>query len=300
MIASSLIGISLALNSDWWFGWVLLVLGSLIAVMGLWDDIQHLSARVRFGVQTLVYCGLLVALGDLPAVNFTPFLPEDLALKGWVLLILLLVAGLWWINLFNFMDGIDGLAGSQAVFMLVASVGLAIWQRPDTIAEQTWLWTVCIAAATVGFLLLNWPPARIFMGDVGSTYLGFMIFALALLSVKTADLSYQMWLILSAVFVTDATVTLASRLLRGERLYQAHRSHAYQHLAQRWRSHCSVTLAFLGINVTFLLPLAWCCFVWPQWAWVYTFVAYAPLTFAAMMLKAGRQDERNTAIRNIE
>ena len=127
-----------------------------------------------------------------------------------------------------------------------------------------------------------WPPAKIFMGDVGSTWLGFMLFALALLSVQACWLSYATWLVLAAVFVADATVTLLTRLLRGERWYEAHRNHVYQKLARRWGGHRPVTLLAVGINVLWLAPLAWACAAWPQWTFGWVLLAYAPLVVGAI------------------
>lgn len=97
-----------------------------------------------------------------------------------------------------------------------------------------------------------------------------MVFALALLSVQAGWLSYATWLALAAVFITDATVMLLTRLLRGERWYEAHRNHAYQKLTRRWGGHRPVTLLAVGINVLWLAPLAGACAAWPQWAfgWV--------------------------------
>lgn len=141
-----------------------------------------------------------------------------------------------------------------------------------------------------GFLLLNWPPAKIFMGDVGSTWLAFMIFALALLSVQAGWLSYATWLVLAAVFVTDATVTLLTRLLRGERWYEAHRNHAYQKFARRWGGHRPVSLRAVAVNMLWLAPLAGACTAWPQWAFGWALLAYAPLVVGAVALGAGRQE----------
>jgi Fuc2NAc and GlcNAc transferase len=202
----------------------------------------------------------------------------------------MLLAGVWWINLFNFMDGIDGFAGTQAVFMLLGAAALSAWTNADVISSPVWMLMLSVAAATVGFLLLNWPPAKIFMGDVGSTWLAFMVFALALLSVQAGWLSYASWLVLAAVFVTDATVTLLTRLLRGERWYEAHRIHAYQKLARRWGGHRPVTLRAVGVNVLWLAPLAGACAAWPHWTFGWVLVAYSPLAVAAVVLGAGKPD----------
>ncbi|ACO75765.1 Glycosyl transferase, family 4 [Laribacter hongkongensis HLHK9] len=289
VVAGSLAGIVLVLFSGWTHGWFLLGVAALLAAVGLRDDIQHLPARVRFGVQAAVCAGLLFLL-SISCRTGLEFQISACFLSG-----LLLLAGVWWINLFNFMDGIDGIAGAQAVFMLLCAAALAAWTNVDVISSPVWILMLCVASATLGFLLLNWPPAKIFMGDVGSTWLAFMVFALALLSVQVGWLSYATWLVLSAVFVTDATVTLLTRMLRGERWYEAHRNHAYQHLSRRWRGdrkvrHRSVTLLVGAANVLWLAPWAWACVQWPAKALAFVVAAYLPLVFAALWLEAGRPD----------
>lgn len=255
--------------------WPISGLAFLLAVLGLWDDVRHLPARTRFAVQVLLCALLLHTLGG-----------QDSLLWGG----LLLLAGVWWVNLFNFMDGIDGIAASQAVFMLAAGAMLAAWFHPAAVDAAEWLWMLALAAAALGFLACNWPPARIFMGDVGSTYLAFMIFALALLSVREGWLTFPAWLVLGAFFVADASVTLVRRVLAGERWFEAHRSHAYQRLSRRWGSHRPVTLLVIGVNLLWLAPLALASLAWPRWAGVIVALAYGPLVTAALVLGAGKKD----------
>ncbi len=288
VVAGSLAGIALVLLSGWMVGGMVFGLAAVLAAVGLRDDMAHLPARVRFGVQVVVCAGGLIALGDLPALALSTW--QEVEVADWALFGLLLLAGVWWINLFNFMDGIDGIAGMQAVFMLLAGAVLALWAVPEAVHSPVWMWMLCAAAATVGFLLLNWPPAKIFMGDVGSTWLAFMVFSLALLSVQAGWLSYAVWLVLAAVFVTDASVTLLTRMLRGERWYEAHRSHAYQKLARRWGGHRPVTLCAVGVNVLWLAPLAGACAAWPQWVFGWVLLAYLPLVVGAVALDAGRSE----------
>jgi len=290
VIASTVAGVWLA----WGQSQALLVAIALavpLALVGLLDDIRHLSARVRLGVQVAVCTGLLIALGTVPEIIVGNVVLGGLALSG-----LLLLVGVWWINLFNFMDGIDGIAGAQAVFMLLAGAALTAWGNPDAMASPLWVLMLCIVAATVGFLLMNWPPAKIFMGDTGSTWLGFMIFALALLTVQSGWLNYAVWLVLGAVFVTDATITLLTRMARGERWYEAHRSHVYQSLSRRWQGdrkvgHRSVILLVAAINGLWLAPLAWACMQWPAGSEAFVVAAYFPLVFAALRLGAGRTEQ---------
>ncbi len=287
--------------------WAVTGLALSLAMVGLLDDIRHLPARLRFVVHVAVCGGLLAVLGNMPEIALTPpplrgtgiLEGEGLIIAGWVLSGLLLLIGVWWINLFNFMDGIDGIAGSQAVFMLLSGAALAAWAHPGAMASPVWMLMLCVAAATVGFLRLNWPPARIFMGDVGSTWLAFMIFALALVSVQAGWLNYAAWLVLAAVFATDATVTLLTRMTRGEHWHEAHRSHAYQRLSRRWHGdrkagHRSVTLLVAGINLLWLAPLAWACLLWPQWAIAWMAAAYTPLIVGTFFLGAGKPGEFGT------
>lgn len=293
VVAGSLAGIALVLFSGWTLGWFVLGFAALLAGVGLRDDIQHLPARVRLGVQVVVCVGLLMVLGDLPALSIGAGL--GLQLAGWTLFGLFLLVGVWWINLFNFMDGIDGIAGMQAIYMLLAGAVMAVWANAEVVYSPVWMWMLCIAAATVSFLLLNWPPAKIFMGDVGSTWLAFMVFALALLSVQSGWLTYAAWLVLAAVFVTDATVTLLTRMLRGERWYEAHRSHAYQRLSRRWQGgrkagHRAVTLLVVAVNGLWLAPWAWACVQWPAGSVAFVVAAYLPLVLAVLWLGGGRPD----------
>jgi Fuc2NAc and GlcNAc transferase len=133
------------------------------------------------------------------------------------------------------------------------------------------------------------------MGDVGSTWLAFIIFAVALLSIQAGWLSYTAWAVLGALFITDATLTLITRMARRDRWYEAHRSHAYQKLARLWHGerhagHRSIALIVIIINLLWLAPLAWACLVWPQWELGWLLIAYVPLLGFATALGAGRPD----------
>jgi len=128
------------------------------------------------------------------------------------------------------MDGIDGLAGSEAV-CVAFGIALFCWLSG---ARDVAAVSIILAAACMGFLVWNWPPARIFMGATGSSWVGFMIGAVALTGSEKTGITIWPWVILLGVFLVDATVTLLHRLASGQTWYEAHRSHAYQILLRRW------------------------------------------------------------------
>ncbi len=291
VIAGSLAALCLGIFYGWSDNWFVVGLGGLLAAVGFQDDIRHVTARFRFGTQVIVCIGLLIVIGDLPPITLN--IGVELKITGWILSVMLLIAGVWWVNIFNFMDGIDGIAGAQAIYMLLSGAVIAEYTNYDAIFSPVWILMLCIVAATVGFLMLNWPPAKIFMGDVGSTWLAFMVFALALLSVQYGWLNYAQWVILAAVFVTDATVTLLTRMLRGERWYEAHDTHTYQLLARRWdgdkrSGHRLVTLLGAVVNLLWLFPWAWACSLWPDGTMWFVLTAYLPLVFAEYQVGCGR------------
>jgi Fuc2NAc and GlcNAc transferase len=264
-----------------WPGPMVLACTFLIAVLGYYDDSRSLGAGFRFIVQFLLF-GLAAAsilLG--PGVSLA-------AILVWGVVV---VAGVYWINIFNFMDGIDGLAASEAAFILAAAAMLAVMAFPELSNQPMTLWMLGLAAAALGFLLLNFPPAKIFMGDTGSLHLGFAIAILAVLTVALGWLTLPQWLILVAAFVADATVTLAHRAIRGENVTEAHRRHAYQFLARRF-GHARVTLGFGAVNVVWLLPLAMLAGFMRQWEWLAVAAAYVPLVAGAIWAGAGRPEER--------
>lgn len=210
--------------------------GAVVAAVGWLDDRRGLSAPVR----ALVHTAAAVW-----AVGWIWGEPASLAILGalWIV---------WMVNLYNFMDGIDGLAGAEAGSAgLVGGSLLLIAGRADLSAAA-----FLVAAAAAGFLAWNWAPARIFMGDVGSGFLGYTFGALALLSHRDGAVSLPVWMVVLGVFLFDATLTLLRRMARGERWYQAHRSHAYQRLVRAGSTHAQVAGAVLLVNLGLGL-LAW-------------------------------------------
>jgi Fuc2NAc and GlcNAc transferase len=262
----------------------LLVGGVIVASVGFVDDHGSVSARWRLGVHVIAATLAVYFLGGLPPV----LVGRSEIDLGWFGDVSAVISIVWVLNLFNFMDGIDGIAGSESVFVCGAASVLAMaFGIQDSFSISAWI----VAAASLGFLIWNWPPAKIFMGDVGSGFLGFVIAVLALASARENSIMLLVWLILGGVFFIDATVTLIRRLFRGERIYESHRGHAYQKLSRRWNSHLRVTLFVWGINLGWLLPMAWMSLKYPQWAISITAGSLGPLVILALLARAGKQDE---------
>ena len=184
----------------------------LVASVSFIDDVKSLSAKQRFLIQIFA-SGLMIHA----------FWPMD-----WLSAILMMYGALWAINHFNFMDGMDGFAAAQSIFVLLAYA--ILFQSLDMQADY-WL-SLLLSSAVAGFLLWNFPPARIFMGDVGSATLGFIIFIFACRASHVGHVSLASWVMLNGLFLFDATVTLVRRLVAGEKWYQSHKTHAYQRLYQ--------------------------------------------------------------------
>lgn len=257
--------------------------GAAIALVGYLDDRGRIGIIGRFVVHIGAAIWATLWLGNLTAIHWNGHLVQ-LGLLGPVLAVLGIV---WSLNLFNFMDGIDGIAATQAIFMAGAGALLA---QAAGLSPAVPLGGVAIAAASLGFLLWNWPPARIFMGDVGSGYLGFVLAVLALAATSESAVMLPAWLILGAIFIVDATFTLCRRLLRRERVYEAHRSHAYQWLARRWNSHLRVTMGCVALNVLWLAPWAWAALRVPAFAgWCVLGAWSLPIAIAAAV-GAGRRE----------
>jgi Fuc2NAc and GlcNAc transferase len=225
---------------DEWVGLALLGGGVAVAAVGWLDDRRGMPAGVRALVHVLAAGWGVWCLGGLPSLNLGVAV-VPLGLGGSLLAVVGIV---WLINLYNFMDGIDGLAAGEAVGVgLVGGVLLAAAGAPGLS-----LGALALAAAAGGFLVFNWPPAKIFMGDVGSGLLGYAFGVVALASERAGTVPLVVWVILLAVFIVDATATLIHRVLNGERWFEAHRSHAYQRAVQTEYSHRDVTLAVMGLN----------------------------------------------------
>lgn len=234
-----------------------------IALVGLLDDVKDLRRDVRLVAHLGLATGCVALLTDEP-----------------LLVTACLILGLaWWINLYNFMDGIDGIAAIQSV---IYAGGVLVIGEPAQSAAMACV----LLAASVGFLCFNWAPAKIFMGDTGSGFLGVVTGSLALWLWQSGELPAVASLILLVGFWFDASYTLGVRIVTGQAFADAHRSHLYQILSRRW-GHGRTTALFGAHAVVWLGPLAAVAAAYPAWQAACLVLACLPVATACAVFKAG-------------
>ena len=247
-------GIALAASLNWLPHDLAIALvggGVMIATVGWIDDHRSLSPLTRFAVQFISAAWAMYWLGGLPSLSLG-VVSLHLGIAGTILGSIGIV---WAINLYNFVDGIDGLAAGEAVSTGVIGGVLLLGVGKPALA----ILALLIAAANLGFLPHNWAPAKLFMGDAGSGLLGYLFAALAVASENTGGIPLMLWVLLLGVFIFDATVTLCRRIAHGHRWHHAHHSHAYQRLVQAGRTHAQVSSMILLVNLVLaiLAIVAW-------------------------------------------
>ena len=257
----------------------LLAPGLLMAIVGIADDLITLNIRIRLFTQTLTACTItLITLNDI--LFSAPI---------FVLLVIASVIGIVWLtNLYNFMDGINGLAGLQAIFVC-SSISLLFYLQ-GTYSEIILLMLI-ISSANLGFLYWNFPKAKLFMGDVGSLFIGITLATLITWTAQDNLLTICYWLIILAAFIADASYTLFIRTTTGQKFYLPHRSHFYQKIAIKLNSHTKATLLIMAFNLIWLLPLALVALFGHINAIAGICLAYLPAIYAAHKVRAGKAEE---------
>ena len=250
LVTSLCLQLVLPLPGFWWQNMLPGIL--LLTIVGWRDDKFPVSSLVRLLVQLAVSFWLL-------GFGWSQF-----SLTGMALFTSIIVAMVWLMNLYNFMDGSNGMAGFQGVF---TGLILAVLFQMGEQYEMA-LIALVVAVACAGFLPLNFPRARVFMGDVASVPLGFIFASFAVYGIRTGSFSLAVFVLIMSVFLVDATMTLLTRVLSGERWYTAHAQHVYQRLiAQGW-SHSQVLVVYQAINVILVLPAIVLARIYPQYAMV--------------------------------
>lgn len=262
------------------YSWLILGVCMPVALIGLWDDFRHVAARWRLLVHFVSLSFAVIYLDAVPPISLFGYSYEP----GVIMAVVAVLSMVWLLNLFNFMDGIDGIAAIE-VITVGASISLISWIVNED--SLYWLLPLLMAASTAGFLIWNFPPAKIFMGDVGSGFIGALLGVLALAGSWVDPSLLWAWIILLGVFVVDASVTLFRRLLRGDKVYQAHRSHAYQYASRLYGGHLPVTVVVGAINLFFLLPLSLLVAFQKIDGALGVLLAYLPLILLAIYFKSG-------------
>ncbi|NWB49456.1 MULTISPECIES: glycosyltransferase family 4 protein [Pseudomonas] len=263
----------------WPMALALLGAGGWIAIIGFLDDHGHIAARWRLLAHFAGAIWALFWIGGMAPINL---FGHEFSL-GWFGYVIAAFYLVWMLNLYNFMDGIDGLASVEAICACVGAC-LVYWIAGHTILAIA---PLVLAMAVLGFLVWNFPPAKIFMGDAGSGFLGIVLAVMSLYAAWTSPLFLWAWLILLGVFIVDASFTLIRRLLRGDKVYEAHRSHGYQYASRKYGSHRAVTLAIAAINLFWLVPVAILVVMQYFDGVAGLLLAYVPLVFLAFKFHAG-------------
>ncbi len=256
--------------------------GPIVVLLGWLDDRHSLPASLRllvhFSVAFLIY-GLVTQWFKVPLeISFLPSF-------SWVSAGFCVLFIAWFINLYNFMDGVDGLAASGAVAGSLLMAVVAIVHGSPEIAM-----VYCLIAYTVsGFLFYNWGPAQIFMGDTGSYFLGFLFASLSLISKAYADISFYSHLIIFGFFIFDATYVLFRRALRREKLFQAHQMFTHHKLIKKGWSHRKVASFFTLVQVLWLFPLSNLASIYDDFGMYIVALSYLPLLSFAIYHKSGER-----------
>jgi Fuc2NAc and GlcNAc transferase len=247
--------------------------GAVATIVGFIDDVRQLRPIRKLLAQAILAAWVLLAFGAQPLFH----LPQS---PGFLELGLSWLALVWLMNVYNFIDGIDGMAATGAIFVSIAAILVLVVAGTGALtAPDLSLIFGLIAMCSLGFLIFNWPPASIFMGDSGSLFLGFAFAALITKSVLESQISPWTWLIIFGYLAGDTTTTTIVRIFVTSKWYAEHRSHAYQNLARIWGSHLAVVLGVSAFHILWLLPLAIWSALMPATAPLAALLALGPVVF---------------------
>jgi Fuc2NAc and GlcNAc transferase len=242
------------------------------ALFGFFDDIYDIKASFKLVFQLLLSIWVLVwcDINEVTILNWLPF---------WASSILCCFLLVWMINLYNFMDGIDGMAASGTIFACFALILTILISNgfSSIVIILSLLLFSCL-----GFLIFNWPPAGLFMGDAGSIFLGYFFGSLIIISQINGDISLWTWVIVFSYFFGDTHVTIIMRILLSNKWHKPHRSHAYQNLARILDSHIKVTGGVQLYNIFYILPLAIFSVIFPSWDIYFSILAILPVILLSL------------------
>jgi Fuc2NAc and GlcNAc transferase len=224
--------------------------GFCVALIGFLDDHKHIAINWRLSAHFVGAIWAMYWFGGFPSVAVFGVVLN----LGWIGNLLAVMFLVWLLNLYNFMDGIDGIASIEAITICMGASFLFLLQNEP---QAIWLPPLLLSFTATGFLYWNFPRAKVFMGDAGSGFLGFMLGLFSIQGAWESTKMFWVWIILLGVFIVDATLTLFERIINGEAFYRAHCKHAYQVAARQYGSHKAVSLSIGVINLFWLLPVAY-------------------------------------------
>lgn len=281
------LSVNITLGLLLWFGKIsltyslpVLLGGPCVMIMGYWDDLRSVNPLLRLFIHFLVsvFIFTLISRGFTTTVSIS-FLPN----WHWLTAAFCVLFIAWFINLYNFMDGCDGLACGLGMVGagLVALISYMHGSKDLAIVY------LVISYSLAGFLIFNWSPAKVFMGDCGAYFLGYVFGSLALISKLYYDSSLYVHLIIFGMLIMDATWTLLRRLFRLEKLYEAHRLHGFQKLMDKGWGHARISSLYILITVLWLFPMAIFSMNYSGLSFLFLVVAYVPLLAMMLFIGAG-------------
>ena len=251
-----------------------------IAIVCIIDDFKEINIFVRLLAQFFSALLIIYYFQISDDGNFRNYLNQEFFL----IMILSIILSMWLMNLYNFMDGIDGYAVSECIFVSFSSALIIYLNNEDSILS---LYLVGLGLSSIGILVRNWHPAKIFMGDTGSVSIGFFFSFFIFYSASESMISIYTWLILLSIFISDSTYTLFVRIVTKKNITQPHLTHAFHLLASNKNSQVFVTKRMIILNIFWVLPMAVLSNFYMNYNVVITFIAYVPMVVYLIKIGAG-------------
>ena len=266
---------------------VLLICATAMGAVGLIDDVVDISAKIRLVAQfilaSITITWILVTETSLHIIY------SDRPLVISVLLLTALLSYVWFINLYNFMDGIDGYAASQTIFVYSITCFLILAGTNNTETHLLFYLMALFTVIMLAFIIFNWPKAALFMGDTGSGFIGFLLAGLVIICLIQNLMTLKTWLIILSLFLIDSTVALTRRCFLGKVIYEAHRSHAYQNIARKYNSHFVATTLGISVNLFLVAPAALISHFMPVYSTHSLILVYSVLGMVLYAIGSGRE-----------
>ena len=251
-----------------------------IAIVCIIDDFKEINIFVRLLAQFFSALLIIYYFQISDDGNFRNYLNQEFFL----IIILSIILSMWLMNLYNFMDGIDGYAVSECIFVSFSSALIIYLNNEDSILS---LYLVGLGLSSIGILVRNWHPAKIFMGDTGSVSIGFFFSFFIFYSASESMISIYTWLILLSIFISDSTYTLFVRIVTKKNITQPHLTHAFHLLTSNKNSQVFVTKRMIILNIFWVLPMAVLSNFYMNYNVVITFIAYVPMVVYLIKIGAG-------------